>query len=107
MESVKAALDSRGSQRRPCPHPPRDAFEVLCPKVLKHEQVANESPRALRNDHAVGLCNALQARRKVWCLAYDGLLLRSAGADQVADYHKAGCDADTGLKARVGLQLAD
>jgi hypothetical protein len=31
-------------------------------------------------------------------LAYDGLLLRSTGADQITDDYKARCDADTGLK---------
>ena len=57
-------------------------------------------------DDAVRLCNALQARRKVRRLAYDGLLLRSAGADQIADDHKARCDAYTRLERRVGLQGA-
>ena len=74
------------------------------PKVLKLEQIAHELPRALGNDDAVRLRNALQARRKVRRLAYDGLLLRSARADQVADDDKSRCDADTGLQGRVGLQ---
>ena len=56
-------------------------------------------------DDAVRLCNALQACRKVWRLADDGLLLRSARADQVADDHQARRNADTGLQGRVGLQV--
>ena len=81
-----------------------DAFEVLRSQVLKLKQVAHELPGALRNDHAVRLRNALQARRKVRRLTYDGLLLRSPGADQVAYDHEARCDADTGLKGRVRLE---
>jgi hypothetical protein len=40
------------------------------------------------------------------CLAHDGLLLGSAGADQVADDYKACCDADPGLEGRMCLQAA-
>ena len=50
----------------------------LCTKVLKLEQVAHELSSALRNDDAVRLRNALQARGKVRRLADDCLLLRSA-----------------------------
>ena len=76
------------------------------PKVLKLEQIADELSRTLRNDDAVRLCNALQARRKVRRLAYDCLLLRSARADQIADNHQSRRDADTGLEGCVGLQAA-
>jgi hypothetical protein len=54
-------------------HRPYDAFEVLYSQVLKLKQAPHELPSALRNDHPVRLCNALQASRKVRCLAYDGL----------------------------------
>jgi hypothetical protein len=76
---------------------------VLRSKVLKLEQVAKELSRALRNDHAVRLRNALQARRKVRRLAYDCLLLRSARTDQVADDHQTRCDAYARLKGRMAL----
>jgi hypothetical protein len=69
------------SQRYPSWHLPRDALEVLCPKVLKLKQIAHEPARALRNDYAVRLRNSLQARGKVRGLADDGLLLRSAPLD--------------------------
>jgi hypothetical protein len=36
--------------------------------------------------------------------AYDGLLLRSARPDQVANNHQTRCDAYARLEARVGLQ---
>ena len=82
----------------------RDTLEVLRSQVLKLEQVAHELSRALRNDDAVRLRNALQARGKVRRLADDGLLLRSTGADQVADDHQPRCDAYARLEGRVGLQ---
>ena len=106
MESVEAAFHRTRPQRRPGSHRPRDALEVLCSKVLKLEQVAHELSSALGNDHAVRLCNALQARCKVRRLADDGLLLRSARADQIADDHQSRRDADARLQGRVGLQIA-
>ena len=104
MQSLEAAFDRSRSQRRPGSHRPCDALEVLCSKVLKLEQIAHELSRAFGNHDAVRLRNALQARRKVRRLAYDGLLLRSARPDQVADDHQSRCDADTRLQGRVGLQ---
>ena len=106
VQRLEAAFRRTRPQRRPGSHRPRDALEVLCSKVLKLEQIAQELSRAFGNDNAVRLCNALQARRKVRRLANDGLLLRSARADQVADDHQSRCNADTGLQGGVGLQGA-
>jgi hypothetical protein len=39
----------------------------------------------------------LQARSKIWRLAYDGLLLGSARADQIADNHQTCRNADTSV----------
>src|SRR5262249_34367917 len=80
------------------------AFQVLCAKVFKLEQIAQELPSALGNNDVVQLRNALQARRKVRRLAYDSLLLRSARADQLADDHQTRCDAYARMQGRVGLQ---
>ena len=93
MESVEAALDRRGPQRRPGSHRPRDTLEVLSSEVLKLEQIANEPSGSFGNHDPVWLCNALQACRKVWRLTHDCLLLRNARADQVPDDHQARCDA--------------
>ena len=76
----------------------------LCAEVLKLEQIAEELPRALSDDDAVRLCNALQARRKVRRLADDRLLLSRTRSDQVADDHQPGRDADAGLQGSAGLQ---
>jgi hypothetical protein len=53
----------------------------------------------------VRLCNALKARSEVRGLAYDGLLLRSARADQITKDDQPGRNPDTSLQARVGLQI--
>jgi hypothetical protein len=81
MEGLEAAFHRRRSKGDPGSHGPRYAFEVLCSEVVKLEQIADELPGALRNDHAVRLCNSLQACRKVRRFAYDCLLLRRARAD--------------------------
>ena len=106
VQCLEAAFHRSRSQRRPGSHRPCDALEVLCPKVLKLEQIAQELSGALSNHDAVRLRNALQARGKVWRLANDGLLLRSARSDQIADDHQSRCDADTRLQGRVGLQTS-
>ena len=93
-------------QGHPGPCGSGDALEVLCPKVLKVKQIAYELAGTFSNHDAVWLCNALQPCGQVWRLAYDGLLLRSPGPDQIADDHKTRCDADTRLQGRVGLQIA-
>jgi surfactin synthase thioesterase subunit len=51
--------------------------EVLRSEVFKLEEVTDELLSTLRNDHAVRLCNTLQARRKVRCLATVTEVLRS------------------------------
>ena len=49
----------------------------------------------------------MQTRREVRRFAYDGLLLRSARADQIADNDEPRCDANTSLEGRVGFRPAD
>src|SRR5262249_26966913 len=100
VQSIEAALYGRRSYSSPCPHWLRDASQVVCTKVLKLEQVAHELPGTVGNDHTVRCCNTLQARSKVRRLAYDGLLLRSTGTDQVADNDQTRRDADAGSKWR-------
>ena len=52
----------------------------------------------------LGSRHALQACGEVRRLTDDCLLLRSAQPDQVADHHKARCDADARLEGHAGLQ---
>ena len=85
MQRLEAAFRRTRPQRRPGPHRPGDALEVLGPEVLKLEQIAEEFSRALSDDDRVRLGNPLQARREVRCLADNAALLRLTRADQVAD----------------------
>ena len=76
VQCLETALHRTRSQRRPGTHRPRDALEVLCPKVLQIEEIAEQLPRALRHD------NGIWFRR----LSDDAALLRVARSNQVADY---------------------
>ena len=75
VESLEAACHRSLSQCGPSPYRPGDALEVLWSQVLKLEKIAQKLSSALRDDHAVRLSDALQARRKVRRLANDCLLL--------------------------------
>ena len=79
-----AELARSAAQARTGPAMPLRSFVS---EVLKLEQIAEELARAFGNDNAVRLGNPLQARRKVRRFAHDGLLLRRARSDQIADYH--------------------
>ena len=98
VQRLEAAFHRTRPQRRPGPHRPGDALEVLRPEVLKLEQIAEKPSRALGDDDPVRLGDALQARRKVRRLADDAALLRLARSDQVADDDQPGRNADTGLQ---------
>jgi hypothetical protein len=47
MESLEAARHRTWSQRSPSSCWPADTFDVLCPKVLQIEEIANELSRTL------------------------------------------------------------
>ena len=102
VQGLEAAFRRTRPQRRPGPHRPGDALEVLGPEVLQLEQIAEKFSRGLGNDHHVRLGDPLQARREVRRLADDAALLRLARSDQVADDDQPGRDADTGLQRSVG-----
>ena len=98
VQCLEAAFRRTRPQRRPGPHRPGDALEVLCPEVLKLEQIAEKSSRAFGDDHHVRLGDPLQARREVRRLADDAALLRLARSDQVADHDQPGGNADARLQ---------
>ena len=97
VQRLEATFRRTCPQRRPGPHRSGNALEVLCPEVLQLEEIAEKLPRALGDDHHVGVGDSLQSRREVRCLADDAALLRLARADQVADDNQTGRYADTGL----------
>ena len=101
VQRLEAAFRRTRPQRRPGPHRPGDALEVLCPEVLQLEEIAEKLSRALGDDHHVRLGDPLQARREVRRLADDAALLRLARSDQVADDNEPGGNADTGLQRSV------
>ena len=103
VKSIEAAFHGSGSQCHPGSHRPCNTLEVPGSEVLKLEQVAKKLPRLPGDNHAVRLRNALQAGRKVWRLADDGLLLRSAGPDQITNDHQTRCNTDTRLQGCVTL----
>ena len=76
MQRLEAAFHRTRPQRRPGPHRPGDALEVLGPEIPELEEIAEKLSRALRDNDRVRLGNRLQTRRKVRRLADDRLLLR-------------------------------
>ena len=107
MHRLEAAFRRTRPQGREGTYRPGDALEVLCPEVLKLEEITEQPSRALGNDHHVRLGNPLQARREVRRLADDAALLRFPRTDQVADDDQAGRDADTCLQGNARLQRGD
>ena len=79
-------------------------FRSCAPRSSSSNRLPTSFRVLSRNDHPVRLGNALQTRRKVRRLADDGLFLRRARADQIADDHQSRCDAYARLQWRMGLQ---
>ena len=104
VQRLEAAFRRTRPQRRPGPHRPGDALEVLGPEVLQLEQIAEKPSRALGDDHHVRLGDPLQPRREVRRLADDAALLRLSRADQIADHDQPGRNADTGLQGSGRLE---
>ena len=97
MQRLETAFRRTRPQRRPGPHWPGDALEVLGPEVLQLEQIAEKFSRALGDDHHVRLGDPLQARRQVRRLADDASLLCLARTNEITDHDEPGRNADTGL----------
>ena len=102
VQGVEAALHGTRPQRSPGPRRPGDALEVRGSEVLQLEEIAEQPSRAVGDDDGTRLGQSLQARREVWRLADDRLLLCSTRADQVADHDKPGGDADPHLQRNAG-----
>jgi hypothetical protein len=65
VHCLEAALDRTCPQHRESTHRPDDPLEVLGPKVLQLEEIAEEPARGLGNDNRVRLGDALKACREV------------------------------------------
>jgi hypothetical protein len=81
----------------------------LRPKVAEVEQTAELTARGIGNDDGIRCGKRLQACREIGRFTDDRLLLRRARADQVADDHQPGGDADAHLQrlARRRVEPAD
>ena len=93
-----------GSRRRSDAIPARpapasdDALDLEAAKVAVFEEIADQPTRGQGDDDSVRLSEALQTGGEVGRLANNRLLLRRAFADQIADDHQPGGDADARLK---------
>ena len=103
------ALDRPLGLDRERPDRLADAFELALTQGLELKAGPKQPPRRIGDHHLAGGSSRLQARCKIRSVADHRLLLRGTLADQIADHHEAGCDADPSGQslARRRLQLAD
>src|SRR4249919_2434186 len=83
----------------------RYALEALRAKLLQYEEITNEEPGRLGNGHHARFGGTLKARRKIWSVADNRLLLRRPLADKIADDHKARCNTNPRLKRMSACDL--
>ena len=69
-------------------------FEAQRAELTHLEQIAEQPPCRVGDDHHARLGRGLQARREIWRIAHHRLLLRRSLADQIADHDQTGRDAD-------------
>ena len=106
---LEAADVLRLAKDRPAGNRRVEAFQGLRAKRLQLERAAQQPPRRLRDHHGARLGQRLQPRRQIGRLADDGLFLRRALSDEVADHDDAGRDADADLEIfiRPRFELRD
>src|SRR5262249_16957391 len=71
-----------------------DALDLDSAEIAILEEIADQPPRARRDNHCVRLGQGLQPGGEVRRLTDDRLLLRWACADQIPDDHQPGGDPD-------------
>src|ERR1700676_372945 len=76
----------------------RNPLQILTAKVSNVEHVAKKPARRLGQHDLTRQSDPLQARRKIGCIADDGLLSSSTLAHEIADHYKASRDADAHLE---------
>ena len=107
VQRLEAAFLRALSQRREGAGRPGQALEVLWAEIGKFEQVAQQLPRALGNDDAVGRGDPLQPCGEVRRVADDAALLRLSRPQKIADDHNPRRDPDPHMqrRSRGRLQL--
>ena len=98
------AIDAARCQHARDPHRLGEALEMLLAELDAVEQIADQPAGARADDERAGLGQTLQAGGEVGGLADHRLLLGRALADQVADHHDAGRDADPGRELDAGTR---
>ena len=76
VQRFEAAFNRNGSQDTPSPYRSAHALEVLCRKVLQFEEIAEQLPRALRDDNGIWFSDALKSCSEIRRLADDAALMR-------------------------------
>ena len=100
VQRLEAALGGALAHHPRGRHRRAQALELDGAQIRVLEQTAGQPPRARRDHHRARLGQGLQPRREVRRLADHRLFLRGALADQIADDHQPGGDADPHLQWR-------
>ena len=106
---LEAADVLRLAQHRPHGDGRPKTFQDLRPQRLQLERAAQQSPRRLCDHKASRFGQRLQSRGQIGRLADDGLFLRRALSDKVADHNDPRGDADADLEifVRPRFELRD
>ena len=109
MQGLEAAFALGNTERGPGLDGLGKALDRVPAHIAQPETIAEQSPRRRGDDNPAGVGEALQPRGEIGGVADDRLLLRRTLADEVADDHEAGGDADPRreLFARGSVQSRD
>ena len=92
------ALDAALAQHLPGAHRPVDALELVQAEIATLERLAEQRLGLLADHHAAGWRHALEACGEVRRRPHDGIRLRAAFGDDVADHDEAGGSGDADLE---------
>src|SRR5208282_6762758 len=95
---LEAADVLRLAKNRPDGNRRVKAFQGSRSKRLQLERAAQEPARGLRDHNGARPGQRLQARRQIGRFADDGLFLRGAPSDKIADHDDSGGDADADIE---------
>ena len=80
---------------------------MLRAQILELEDIAQKTPRVVRDHDLIWFGAALQACRKVGRLSDDAALPQPTRIRHLADDHQSGGNSDPGLQRSVCLQIGD
>jgi hypothetical protein len=107
MHRLETALHGTRPQRRPGPHRPGDALEVLRAEVLQLKEIAEKPSGGFSDDDGIRRGGALQACCEVRCFTHDPPFLRLPGTDKIADHDQPSRDANPHAQPFRGRESAD